>query len=333
MTITQSRAVTIGGVALLVIAGVFYISRQNGVAQIRSFEECKSAGYQLMEGIPERCATPDGRVFVSGSVATSTPSTGTSTNSNASTTGNGSQTSNPNIRVDNVSANQVIGSPITITGEARGWYFEASFPVELIDANGKRLTAGPAQAQGDWMTSNFVPFKITLTFPQPTTPTGTLIFRNDNPSGLPENSQEYRIPVRFSTQEKTVSLYYYDPSKDKDTNGNILCSSKGLVPVSRSLPVTSTPIQDAIRALLKGEVTPSEKSAGVTTEFPLTGVNLTGASLPPSGTLTLSMSDPQNKTSGGSCRVQVLRAQVEATAKQFADVKAVAFSPSSLFQP
>lgn len=335
MTITQSRAVTAGVVALLVIAGVFYISRRDGVAQIRSFEDCKNAGYQIMESFPERCSTPDGRVFVNTEQsATSTPPiSGTSTDPNGGTTGGGVQTSHPNIRVDNVSPNQVIGSPITITGEARKWYFEASFPVELVDANGKRLAIGPAQAQGEWMTADFVPFRITLTFPRPTTQTGTLIFRNDNPSGLPENQEEFRIPVRFSTQERAVSLYYYNPNRDKDADGNILCSDKGLVPVNRTLPVTSTPIQDAVRALLRGELTPAERAGGVTTEFPLAGVTLDGASLSSGGTLTLSINDPQNRTSGGSCRVQVLRSQVEATAKQFAAVRTVTFSPETIFQP
>lgn len=329
MTTTQSRTIVGGVVALLVIAGFFYVSRKGGVAQIGSFEECKNAGYQIMESFPEKCATPDGRVFVATSSATSPPVTyGTSTDPNG-----GAQAAHPNIRVGNVFSNQIISSPITITGEARKWYFEASFPVELVDGNGKQLAIGPAQAQGDWMTADFVPFTITLTFPKPTTSTGTLIFRNDNPSGLPENQEEYRIPVRFSTQERSVNLYYYDSSKDKDASGNVMCSSKGLVAVHRSLPVTSTPIQDTIRALFKGGLTSVEKSSGVATEFPLAGVSLNGASLSSNGTLTLSVHDPQHKTSGGSCRVQVLRAQIEATAKQFGGVTSVVFSPSSVFQP
>ncbi len=91
-----------------------------------------------------------------------------------------------------------ITSPLTITGRARGtWYFEASFPVRLLDANGKELVIAPAQAQGDWMTTEYVPFSVTLTFVKPTTPTGTLILQKDNPSGLPENEDSVSIPVTF----------------------------------------------------------------------------------------------------------------------------------------
>lgn len=103
------------------------------------------------------------------------------------------------IRVTTPLPNAVVRSPLTIGGEARGtWYFEATFPVKLLDANGKELAAIPAQAQGEWMTENFVPFTATLAFPKPETKTGVLVLQKDNPSGLPANDDELRIPVIFS---------------------------------------------------------------------------------------------------------------------------------------
>ncbi|MEK7614829.1 MAG: Gmad2 immunoglobulin-like domain-containing protein, partial [Patescibacteria group bacterium] len=79
-----------------------------------------------------------------------------------------------------------------------GWYFEASFPVELQDKNGNVIAQGPAQAQGDWMTDAYVPFEATLTFTKPADgETGTLILRKDNPSGLPEHDDFVKIPVKF----------------------------------------------------------------------------------------------------------------------------------------
>src|ERR1035437_6951636 len=90
------------------------------------------------------------------------------------------------IKVSSPLPNSTIKSPLTVTGVARGnWYFEASFPVRLYDANGKELVATPAQAKGDWMTTEFVPFEVTLNFTKPTTATGTLVLQKDNPSGLP----------------------------------------------------------------------------------------------------------------------------------------------------
>jgi hypothetical protein len=91
-----------------------------------------------------------------------------------------------------------VSSPLSITGEARGmWYFEASFPVELLDANGVVISQGIAQAQGDWMTENFVPFTATLSWASTTSATGTLRLKKDNPSGLPEHDASLLIPVVF----------------------------------------------------------------------------------------------------------------------------------------
>lgn len=96
-----------------------------------------------------------------------------------------------------------VQSPLTVEGEARGfWYFEASFPIKIADANGTILGTAIAQAQDEWMTENFVPFKASLEFASPTTPDGVLILEKDNPSGLPEHDDLLKIPIKFS---KTVA--------------------------------------------------------------------------------------------------------------------------------
>jgi hypothetical protein len=97
----------------------------------------------------------------------------------------------------NIKSGGLITSPFTLKGEVRGWYFEASFPVELLDGNGKSIFAGPAQAQGDWMSEKPVPYSATLTFKEPATATGTLVLKKDNPSGDPKFDESLRIPVRF----------------------------------------------------------------------------------------------------------------------------------------
>lgn len=233
-----------------------------------------------------------------------------------------------------------ISSPIEVSGEARGeWYFEASFPVQVLDANGSLIGQGIAEAQGDWMIEDFVPFKATISFEDSSTATGTIVLRKDNPSGLPENDDELRVPVSFSsaggeegTPSQTIKLYYYNPSLDQDGSGNLQCSRQGLVAVEREVGITQTPIQDTIKRLIQGDISDSEGDAGIESEYPLTGFSLLGASLN-DGVLTLEFSDPQNKTVGGSCRVGVLWAQIEATAKQFPEVREVRFQPEELFQP
>lgn len=146
------------------------------------------------------------------------------------------------------------------------------------------------------------------------------------------------VTVRTLAQETApnetgmpVSLYYYDAALDQGPGG-AQCSRAGLAPVTRIIPQTQTPIADTVRLLLRGELSPEERAAGLTTEFPLAGVSLQSASLQ-GGTLTLTFADPQNKTSGGSCRAGVLWFEIEATAKQFPGVQTVRYLPEELFQP
>jgi Immunoglobulin-like domain of bacterial spore germination len=103
------------------------------------------------------------------------------------------------IRIDAPVNKSMITSPLMITGTARGmWYFEASFPIELRDANNTIIATTIGTAQGEWMTENFVPFTASLTFPpQPTGSIGTLILRKDNPSGEPQNDAQYVVDVVF----------------------------------------------------------------------------------------------------------------------------------------
>lgn len=108
-------------------------------------------------------------------------------------------TSNEYITVSQPRAGDSISSPLTIKGQARGmWYFEATFPVVLTDWDGLIIAQGYAQAEGEWMTEDFVPFSATLTFTKPAYgERGTLILKKDNPSGLPEHDDAVEIPVLF----------------------------------------------------------------------------------------------------------------------------------------
>lgn len=241
----------------------------------------------------------------------------------------------PPIGVIAPTSNSAVQSPLSINGRARGnWFFEASFPVKIVDKQGNLLSQTIATAEGDWMTTEFVPFTATAFFTVTTTTPADLVLQKDNPSGLPQFDDEIRIPVTLlppTGTQRTVQLYYYNPNKDREPDGNLKCSRDGLQSVTRTIPLTNTPIQDAVKLLLKGQLTLEEKNT-LTTEFPLPGFELKSASSN-SGVLTLTFADPQNKTGGGSCRVGILWMQIEATAKQFPGVTSVRYLPEDLFQP
>lgn len=106
------------------------------------------------------------------------------------------------IRVTTPEPFDMISSPVSVSGEARGtWFFEASFPIVVTDWDGRIIGEGFATAQGEWMTEEFVPFSGQINFSVPVEtayPRGTLIFRKDNPSGLPEHDDALEIPVTFN---------------------------------------------------------------------------------------------------------------------------------------
>ncbi len=110
------------------------------------------------------------------------------------------------IVVESPAGMAVITSPLSLKGKARGnWFFEGSAPVTLVDWDGKIIAQGTVTAEGEWMTTDFVPFVGTLEFISPYTAgdqdfmkRGSLIFKKDNPSGLPENDDALEIPVLFA---------------------------------------------------------------------------------------------------------------------------------------
>lgn len=107
--------------------------------------------------------------------------------------------SNPNIQVSQPVANSTIASPLNITGQAKGtWYFEASFPIKIYNSSNVLIGQTVGQAQGNWMTTSFVPFTATLTFPAQTPgSSGTIVFEKDNPSGELTNADSYAVNITF----------------------------------------------------------------------------------------------------------------------------------------
>lgn len=129
-----------------------------------------------------------------------------------------------------------------------------------------------------------------------------------------------------------VNLYYYNELLDRLMNGEIACDIEAVIPVQRTIPVSQSPINDVVRLLIRGELTKAERDLGFKTEFPGRELQFLGAKLE-NGVLYLRFSDPSGFTSGGSCRVSLLKAQIEKTALQFDTVKSVVLEPENIFQP
>lgn len=184
---SYKTTVTVVIVALLII-GIGYAAYRSNifgnipqpVPRVLSFEDCAAAGYPVMESYPRQCKTPDGRTYTE-----ELPGKITYTNASSSL-----------IQVALPFPNAVVGKEFSVIGKARGvWFFEASFPIDVIDKDGKLLAQGFAQAQGEWMTEDFVPFKGDIKVPETYIGAATLILRKDNPSALPEHDASISFPI------------------------------------------------------------------------------------------------------------------------------------------
>jgi len=101
------------------------------------------------------------------------------------------------VSLTNPQSSQIITSPLTVTGQAKGtWFFEAIIPIKLIDLDDNIILTHYGQAESDWMTEEMVPFKAILDFTT-TAESGYLVIYKNNPSGLPENDASIKIPIKF----------------------------------------------------------------------------------------------------------------------------------------
>ncbi len=285
-------------IGLGALASYFFYFREGPGAAIESFKECVEAGYPVLESYPRQCKTPEGRTFTE-------------------EIGNEIEKSDL-IRVNSPRPNQLIESPLTVEGEAKGfWFFEGSFPVKLLDADGNTLAQSVAQAKSEWMTEEFVPFEAKIEF-STQKEEGTLVLEKDNPSGLPENADELRIPVKFSTQETiTVKAFFNNSDLDPEY------SCDKVFPVERQIPKTQAVGQAALKELLRGP-TEEEKEEGYSTSIN-SDVQIQSLTIE-NGEARVDFNERLEFQVGGSCRVTAIRTQIEETLKQFPSVDTVVIS-------
>jgi len=216
-------------------------------------------------------------------------------------------------------SDQILKSPLSIEGEAKGyWFFEGSFPIKLLDKDGKEIAVGIAQAQGDWMTSDFVPFKAELSFNYLATSSGTLVFEKDNPSGLPENAREMRIPVTIGFSDNIkVKAYFNNDRMDPEFSCN------KVFPVEREIPRTKEVARAALEELLKGTTKEEEAEGFFTSINP--NVKIQSLTIE-NGVAKVDFDEQLEFQVGGSCRVAAISWQIRETLKQFSTVKEVIIS-------
>lgn len=265
------------------------------------------------------------------------------------------------ISVSEPAADDVVESPLTVKGEAVGsWFFEANFPVKLVDSEGNELADTFASTEDDWQTDEMVPFEAVIEFTAGDTATGFLLFGQANPSGLPENEEWVRLPVRFAAPETETTDTTDDTTTDdsqttettvtppttsgsqtnvtpttvastmpvkvflikESTTGEASNNCAEVFASTRQVPRTVRVATAALNELVQGPNT-NELAQGLMTALP---PNVRLSTLIISSGIALADFSPELKEVAGACRVTAIRAQITETLKQFPSVQSVIIS-------
>ena len=185
--------ILIAAAVVFALASIFMKSDKDMIV-VTNFEECVAAGNPVMESHPRQCRHGEELFVEEIEEQVLVPNDEAPFYTNASEN---------DIVIESLAPGDTVSSPLTVTGKARGyWFFEAIFPIDVVDWDGRIITTVGATAEGEWMTEEFVPFTATIEFetPEPGDPEvnrGKLIFRRDNASGLPEHDAAVEVPVVF----------------------------------------------------------------------------------------------------------------------------------------
>lgn len=212
-----------------------------------------------------------------------------------------------NVQISSPTSGETVGVPLVITGKAR--VFENTFNYRVLDQDGSVLVEGNAMTNaadaglmGD--------YTITTTYAAPTGTTGTVeVFDYSAKDGSVVDLA--RVPVVFS-QAATMEVKEYWTTVDSATDCSVVVASTHRV--AKSIATAHA----AITELLRGPDA-TDVSNGFSTSIPLF-VALKNISIQ-DGVAKVEFNNAIE--TGGSCRVSLIRAQIEATLKQFPTVTSV----------
>lgn len=207
-----------------------------------------------------------------------------------------------------------------LTGSIVGnWYFEAEFPVRVLNSNMEIVDTLVARAQDDWMTDEMVPFELELDFDLTEVSEITLRFEKSNPSDLEENADHIDFNIVVEPSERTLTVKVYFPNINMGSTDD--CSL--VYPLNREIPYTQATGRASLNELFKG-VTDDEKEDGYYTNLN-TGIEIQSLTIQ-NGIAKADFNQRLQEMVGGSCKTTSVRSQIEKTLLQFSTVETVQIS-------
>ena len=221
------------------------------------------------------------------------------------------------IEIYDIKDGQTIKSPLLIKGIVTGgkWTgFEGQVGrVEVIDSNGELLGVAPLMATSDFMKLP-ISFEANLVFDSSNDNYVSLVFYNENPSGLLGNLEMKSFLIKTLTEKTIIKLYF---GKQGDN------SCVNLYPIEREIVKVEGIARATIEELLKG-LSAEEKETGYFTSIN-EGVKINSLAIV-DGTARIDFDETLEKLVGGSCRVGAIRQQITQTLMQFPSIKKVIIS-------
>lgn len=229
----------------------------------------------------------------------------------------------PNIIIESPKANEEVVSPIKLKGLAR--VFENNFNYRLTDSEGVVLSEGYGTADSPDV-GLFGVFDTEIYF-KSNSDTGTLeVFSQSAKDGEEINkviiplflkASEAPSPDESDIETLTVKVYFMNNKLDPE----ITCGK--VFPVERVIPKTQAVAKAAIEELLKG---PSDNERYMQYTTQLNDDIVLNKITILEGVATVDFNSKLDEGVGGSCRVGLIRKQIEETLKQFNSVKDVVIS-------
>lgn len=186
-------------IILVAISGFVFRDKINDYIvsyNVSNFEECEAYGFPVAESFPRQCFPPAGKSYTE-VIPTIDPDLSPTPSIIPSP-----YPTHESIVIVSPRAGSLVSEKITIVGRAKGeWFFEGVFPVAVVSDSGEELAQTLAVAQEDSYSADYVPFTATVTVNIDENTVGYIEFQKDNPSGLPENSMSYQIPIIIENSE------------------------------------------------------------------------------------------------------------------------------------